>query len=39
MGKKKRSGNQDKTTKTLILITALTNLIAALISLINKLLE
>ena len=39
MGKKKKNGNQDKAAKLLILITALINLISAIIQLIGKLTE
>lgn len=39
MARKKKKGDQDKTAKTFILITAILNLIRALIDLINKLLE
>lgn len=36
---KKKSGNQEKTVKTLILITAILNLIKSISDLINKFLE
>ncbi len=39
MSGKRKNGNQDTSTKTLILITALIQLMQALITLINKLLE
>ena len=39
MARRKKKGDQDKTLKTLVLITALLNLIKSLIDLINKLLE
>ena len=39
MAKAKRSGNQDKDSKTIILITALLNLVIALINLISRLVE
>lgn len=39
MRKKKKSGNQDKTLKILILITAIFNLIKSVIDLIQKFLE
>ena len=39
MSKKKKSGNQDKTLKILILITAIFNLIKSIIDLIHELLE
>ena len=39
MARQKKKGDQDKTVKSFILITAILNLIRALIDLINKLLE
>lgn len=39
MSKKKKSGDQDKTLKTLILATAIFNLIKSMIDLIHELLE
>lgn len=39
MGKKKKSGNEDKRVKTLIFVTAILNLVKALIDLIGKLTE
>lgn len=39
MAKKKKSGSQDKTTKSLILATAILNLISKLIELLEKLLD
>ena len=39
MSGKKKNGNEDKSIKTLILVTALIQLMQALINLINKLLE
>lgn len=39
MARQKKKGSQDKTLKTLILATAILNLIKSLIDLINKLLE
>lgn len=39
MARQKKKGNQDKTLKTLILVTTILNLIKSLIDLINKLLE
>ena len=39
MSRKKKSGNKDTTTKAIILITAILNLINALIAIINKLLD
>ena len=39
MARQKKKGDQDKTVKTFILITAILNLIKSLIDLINKLLE
>lgn len=39
MARQKKKGDQDKTVKSLILITAILNLIKTLIDLINKLLE
>lgn len=37
--KPKKKGDQDKTLKTLVLVTTLLNLIKSLVDLINKLLE
>lgn len=39
MARQKKKGDQDKTLKTLILITAILNLIKSLVDLINKFLE
>ena len=39
MARKKKKGDQDKTLKTLVLVTTILNLIKSLIDLINKLLE
>ena len=39
MGKKKKSGNEDERVKTLIFVTAILNLVKALIDLIGKLTE
>ena len=39
MARKKKKGDQDKTLKTLILVTTILNLVKSLIDLINKLLE
>lgn len=39
MARQKKKGDQDKTVKSLILITTILNLIKSLIDLINKLLE
>ena len=39
MARQKKKGDQDKTVKSFILITAILNLIRSLIDLINKLLE
>ena len=39
MARQKKKGNQDKTLKNLVLVTAILNLIRSLIDLINKLLE
>ena len=39
MARQKKKGSQDKTLKTLILVTTILNLIKSLIDLINKLLE
>ena len=39
MARRKKKGDQDKTLKTLILVTAILNLIKSLIDLINKLLD
>ncbi len=39
MSRKKKSGNQDKALKTIILITAILNFIKALIELISRLME
>lgn len=39
MARQKKKGNQDKTLKTLVLVTAILNLIKSLIDLINKLIE
>ena len=39
MARPKKNGDQDKTVKTFILITAILNLIKSLVDLINKLLE
>ena len=39
MARRKKKGDQDKTLKTLILVTTILNLIRSLIDLINKLLE
>lgn len=39
MARQKKKGSQDKTLKTLILATAILNLIKSLIDLINKFLE
>lgn len=39
MAKKKKKGNQDKTLQTLVLVTAILNLIRAVIDLIERLLE
>ncbi len=39
MARQKKKGDQDKTVKTFILVTAILNLIKSLIDLINKLLE
>lgn len=39
MSKGKKNGNEDQTTKILILVTAILNLVKALIDLISKLTE
>lgn len=39
MARQKKKGGQDKTLKTLVLVTTILNLIRSLIDLINKLLE
>ena len=39
MARQKKKGDQDKTLKTLILVTTILNLVKSLIDLINKLLE
>lgn len=39
MARQKKKGDQDKTLKTLILVTAILNLIKSLVDLINKFLE
>ena len=39
MARQKKKGDQDKTLKTLILATAILNLIKSLVDLLNKLLE
>ena len=39
MAGKKKNGNQDKAVKTIILVTAILNLVKALIDLISKLTE
>lgn len=39
MARKKKNGGQDKTTKSLILATAILNLIIKLVELLDKLLE
>ena len=39
MARRKKKGDHDKTLKTLIMVTAILNLIKSLIDLINKLLE
>ena len=39
MARQKKKGDQDKTVKSLILVTTILNLIRSLIDLINKLLE
>ena len=39
MARQKKKGDQDKTLKTLILVTTILNLIKSLVDLINKLLE
>lgn len=39
MARQKKNGNQDKSVKTLVLVTTILNLIKSLIDLINKLLE
>lgn len=39
MAGKKKNGNQEKTVKSLLLITAILNLIKSLIDLVKKLLE
>lgn len=39
MGRKKKSGNEDRTTKYIILATAVLNLVKALIDLISRLTE
>ena len=39
MARQKKKGDQDKTLKTLILVTTILNLIKSLVDLINRLLE
>ena len=39
MSKKKKNGNKDRTLQTIVFVTAILNLIRALIELINKLIE
>ena len=39
MARQKKKGDQDKTLKTLILVTTILNLVKSLIDLINKLIE
>lgn len=39
MGRKRKNGDQDKQLKIIVLVTALLNLVQAVISLIKKLLE
>lgn len=39
MKRKKKNGNEDRTTKVVILVTAILNLIISLITLISKLIE
>lgn len=39
MARQKKKGDQDKTVKSLILVTAILNLIKSLIDLVNKLIE
>lgn len=39
MARQKKKGDQDKTLKTLVLVTAILNLIRSLVDIINKLLE
>ena len=39
MARQKKKGDQDKTLKTLVLVTTILNLVKSLIDLINKLIE
>lgn len=39
MSKTKKSGNQDKTLKIIVLVTAVLNLIRSIVDIINKLIE
>ncbi len=39
MAKKKKNGNKDKTLQIIVLVTAVLNLIQAIVDLINKLLD